>query len=140
MTSIIFSIVSTGWLSVEDIKTKKVTLWKEILLLCIAILYLIIFRPFCWNTLFIGMLPGLLFLLFSFISKEKIGYADSIWIVILGMLYGITVLFRLLLYSFMISFVVSVIIYSIKRKKETEIAFLPCILVGQLILLSETIR
>ena len=81
-----------------------------------------------------GIAVGVLFIGISFLTKEQIGYGDSILILILGIFCGIKKLFFILCVSFFLSAAVSVLVLSIKKHgRKYVLPFIPFLMAGYLI-------
>ncbi|MBR3241363.1 MAG: prepilin peptidase [Parasporobacterium sp.] len=84
-----------------------------------------------------GCIPGCVFLLFSWLTKQAVGYGDSAMLVSTGVFLGLTRTLLLLGLSFLAAGLfaaVKLIFYKMKRKEE--LPFLPFLLTGYLGLLA----
>lgn len=85
-----------------------------------------------------GTVPGLYCLAFSWMSREKLGYGDSLLILICGMALGWQRLVSLLLWAFLFAGIYSLGILVWKRELTgEEIPFVPFMLAGFFMILSE---
>ncbi|NBJ94188.1 prepilin peptidase [Parablautia muri] len=115
-------------LSVEDIKTKEISINKVIFFIFLGFLFRLIAGEFNWNEISGCLIPGSILLLLSFLTDESIGYGDGMTVVALGLWTG----------GWFTAFVVWIGITLsgiwggiclFRRKKET-IPFLPFLLLG----------
>ena len=74
--------------AVRDVVTKKVPVWYLFLGGIIIILYSWDKKTTGISSYVYAMIPGLIFLLYRFIKKEGIGYADGIMLCFLGIQLG----------------------------------------------------
>ena len=112
---------------------------KEIPLLCLLLMTVVvgIFSIACpekllWSRVGGGAL-GALFFLISKVTKEAIGYGDSLLILILGVHLGLSLVLQMLLLASLPAGVVSLFVLLKKRwNKSATIPFVPFLLVGYL--------
>lgn len=121
-------------LSVLDIKRKAVPAILVIIYLVIGIFFEILWGR--WTDMFLTSLPGLLMIVLSFLSGEKIGYGDGITTCALGIWVGIgTTIVTLVVGMLSIGLVASswIIIRKVRRLKvdgSERIPFIPFLLLG----------
>ena len=83
------------------------------------------------TALFTGLVPGILFLFLSFVTRQGIGYGDSILILILGASVGIETELEILLLVFAFSGIWAVVLLFRKRGNvRQEFPFVPFLLAG----------
>ena len=81
-----------------------------------------------------GLSLGAAMLEASFITKEKLGYADGLIILVLGFYFGLNKIIWLMFYASIIMTVVSVyLLVSKKGKMESSVAFIPALFLGYLL-------
>ena len=81
-------------------------------------------------ALFTGLVPGILFLL-SFVTRQGIGYGDSILILLLGASVGIEAELEILLLAFALSGIWAVaLLFRKKGNVQQEFPFVPFLLAG----------
>lgn len=84
-----------------------------------------------------GCLPGVCLLLFSLISNQALGFGDGGVAVAAGVFLGFTRTLLLLLLSFLISGLSSLVLLVVKnRKRKEEVPFVPFLLAGYVALLA----
>lgn len=82
-------------------------------------------------ALFTGLVPGILFLFLSFMTRQGLGYGDSILILILGASVGIEAELEILLLAFGLSGIWAIILLFRKRGNvRQEFPFVPFLLAG----------
>lgn len=124
--------VLTG-LSVMDCKIRKVP--RDVLLVCMAgsVIYQVVTRDVEWRLSVAGGLVGAGFLIMSRLTREAIGYGDSLAILILGIYLGIWSLLVVLVTSFFILAVIALICLVIRDKKRNlAFPFYPFLTMGYL--------
>ena len=100
------------------------------------ILHLVIGEPKVWE-MFLGGLVGAVFLLISRLSREAIGYGDSLMIIATGVSLGLLDNVLLLLCAVMLAALFSIGLLILKKyRKKDEIPFLPFLLGGYVLLLA----
>ena len=83
-----------------------------------------------WDYL-IRILPGLFFLIISFITKQALGYGDGVIIVLIGLLADVQIMITFVLIALLISAVTSIFILLFKKgNRETKLPFMPFLLVA----------
>ena len=95
-------------------------------------------RRYCWAeggtglaALFTGLVPGILFLFLSFVTRQGIGYGDSILILLLGASVGIEAELEILLLAFALSGIWAVaLLFRKKGNVQQEFPFVPFLLAG----------
>lgn len=119
--------------TVLDIKTKRINVY-----ICLGgILAALIIRETALNeeTLCIlkDMFPGLVMIVLSYISKEKIGKGDGVLIVFVGCVAGLSATMTMLFVSLILTAVSSLVLLALKKVgRETEIPFAPFLSIGVL--------
>lgn len=79
----------------------------------------------------LGLIPGLVFIMISFVSRQKIGYGDGLMICFLGTFLGVWMCTVVTMIALFISCIFLLILFALKRVKMTdEIPFLPFLLLG----------
>lgn len=82
-------------------------------------------------ALFTGLVPGILFLFLSFVTRQGIGYGDSILILLLGASVGIEAELEILLLAFALSGIWAVaLLFRKKGNVQQEFPFVPFLLAG----------
>lgn len=79
----------------------------------------------------VSLIPGLVFVMISFLSGQKVGYGDGLMLCLLGLLLGIEMCTMITLISqFLVCFVM-LFLFVLRRVKLTDqIPFLPFLLLG----------
>lgn len=87
-----------------------------------------------WKSNIIGLLAGATFIGISKITKEALGYGDSIMCIFLGGSFGMGVLIESCTIGFVLCTVISIIgIYRKKMEIKSEIPFLPFLFCGYVV-------
>jgi len=120
-------------LAVIDYKKKKIPVWP-VLLMGGGLLFIRILTGGEADGIICSLLPGILFLIIAFATKEKIGAGDGIVLLCLGMGYDLEILLVILGVSFTAAAVVSAGLLFLKRaNRKTELPFLPFLFLGWII-------
>lgn len=118
--------------SFEDIKNRTLKLNKLIIFLGIGILQQIADGKFSLNTVVLGVVPGVILLIISYLSGEAIGYGDGAVVLILGALAG----YKCALLSFAIGCVMAMVPAMIQYIRNPygnrPLPFIPCLFAGYL--------
>lgn len=85
------------------------------------------------EDIFLGVLPGILFLLIGLVTKQAVGYGDGILLCALGMYYALEDLLSICLIAMVFSVVVALILLVVFHKNgKYEIPFVPFLFLGWL--------
>lgn len=122
MWGLIFLFVCSMW----DLRTKKIPIW----LLSVGAGGIILFHIFCKNINLFSTLGGIglgmICLLISKVTKEALGYGDSILICLLGSYVGFINILWIITTAFGLAGIFSLIFFVGKnRYKEKAIPFIP---------------
>ena len=124
-------IIILGVICVFDIKRKKIPVYMLIILAAAGIISNFTIGEFDIEKRIIAMLPGMILLIVSMITKQQIGYGDSLIILIMGLYIDIDDILSIVLSSFLLSSIAAIILMTIfKKKKNFEMAFSPFLLIG----------
>jgi len=81
-----------------------------------------------------AVLPGVFFLLLSFLTEKKVGFGDGILLIILGLMEGISaVVFTCCMALFFQSLIAVVLVMAKKAGKQTEIPFVPFLFLARIL-------
>lgn len=120
--------------SLFDIKNKKVPVVYINGCLALALVIAIVSKNADIINIVIGIIPGIVVFIISNVLEGVIGKADGLVIVMIGLLLGIKELCLILMLSFAIAAVVSVVLIGVFRKgRDTTLPFIPFLLAGQII-------
>ena len=124
-------IIILGVICVFDIKRKKIPVYMLIILAAAGIISNFTVGEFDIEKRIIAMLPGMILLIVSMITKQQIGYGDSLIILIMGLYIDIDDILSIVLSSFLLSSIAAIILMTVfKKKKNFEMAFSPFLLIG----------
>lgn len=117
--------------AIFDIKNQSVYVWPNV-----VALFLI--QTFCVEggvaAHLIRLIPGILFIVFTFASKEAIGTGDGIVILALGTILGIENTFKAIFYATVLASVFSLVLICLRKvNKKTRLPFVPFLLLGTVI-------
>lgn len=124
-------IIILGVICVFDIKRKKIPVYMLIVLAAAGIISNFTVGEFDIEKRIIAMLPGMILLIVSMITKQQIGYGDGLIILIMGLYIDIDDILSIVLSSFLLSSIAAIILMTVfKKKKNFEMAFSPFLLIG----------
>ena len=124
-------IIILGVICVFDIKRKKIPVYMLIILAAAGIISNFTVGEFDIENRIIAMLPGMILLIVSMITKQQIGYGDGMIILIMGLYIDIDDILSIVLSSFLLSSIAAIILMTVfKKKKNFEMAFSPFLLIG----------
>ena len=124
-------IIILGVICVFDIKRKKIPVYMLIILAAAGIISNFAVGEFDIEKRIIAMLPGMILLIVSMITKQQIGYGDGMIILIMGLYIDIDDILSIVLSSFLLSSIAAIILMTVfKKKKNFEMAFSPFLLIG----------
>lgn len=84
-----------------------------------------------WERMFLAVLPGALFLLLAFLTREKVGYGDGWMLIMTGMFAGDRRGVLILLLSLLMESAAVIVLLALRKiKREEEIPFAPFLLLG----------
>lgn len=120
---------------VSDIKSKSISLLRQLVFFVIAIALNILFSYQSIGSVMGGMAIGGALFLFSYVTKEGVGYGDCLIFLVIGTYVGFIKNMELLFVSLVLSAIVGIAISLWKKKSlKIQIPFVPFILAGYLIL------
>lgn len=124
-------IIILGVICIFDIKRKKIPVYMLIILAAAGIISNFTVGEFDIEKRIIAMLPGMILLIVSMITKQQIGYGDGMIILIMGLYIDIDDILSIVLSSFLLSSIAAIILMTVfKKKKNFEMAFSPFLLIG----------
>lgn len=124
-------IIILGVICVFDIKRKKIPVYMLIILAAAGIISNFTVGEFDIEKRIIAMLPGMILLIVSMITKQQIGYGDGMIILLMGLYIDIDDILSIVLSSFLLSSIAAIILMTVfKKKKNFEMAFSPFLLIG----------
>ena len=124
-------IIILGVICVFDIKRKIIPVYMLIILAAAGIISNFTVGEFDIEKRIIAMLPGMILLIVSMITKQQIGYGDGMIILIMGLYIDIDDILSIVLSSFLLSSIAAIILMTVfKKKKNFEMAFSPFLLIG----------
>ena len=117
-------------LAVVDVRRQRIPVSYLIILAAGSILKQCIGRQTDIWLILGGVGIGCIFLILSKVTEEGLGYGDSLGILILGIGLGTWKLLEVLMATFLLLFVWSMIIWFIRKKKNQRIPFYPFLVSG----------
>lgn len=129
-------LLSLAGVSVIDILKRKVPVWTCAVSLIAAVGYQLYKREMSVWVILGGVLIGTLFLLLSKVTREGMGYGDSLGICVLGIYLGGWQLLEVLSTAFFLLFFSAVLLFiKRKNKRNVTIPFYPFLFSGYVVML-----
>ena len=119
-----------GVLGIWDFKYKEIPLWFSVCGGGIGVLYVVLERKSIEEVL-IACLPGLGALLFSWVSRERMGYGDGVVLLAMGFYLSIHQVMLMGMLAFFLAAVVALLLIIIgKKKRNYRMPFVPILWVA----------
>ena len=128
MISYCVSLLFLGKLSAEDIREKKISIFKVLLFALAGISYRLITGDFSWQGIGGSLFPGSILLMLALLTNESIGYGDGATVLALGLWMGGWFTGMAVIFGILLSGIWGVI--CIFRSRNEPIAFIPFLLLG----------
>ncbi len=130
MVQYLISITALLFCTVTDLVCRKVYKLAAALYFLLAAAAHFILKDGMGNAL-IGTFPGIVCLTLSALTKEAIGYGDSVLILLCGFSLGLGECLSALLLAFCCSGIFAVVLLAAKKgTRKSRIAFVPFLLIG----------
>lgn len=121
------------FLSVEDIRRKKVPIWALAAALAVSPLFWL-FKEEDVGTFLLGIIPGAVLILISFVSRGGIGLADAAVVIILGINTGLTSVLMAVTISFgLIALFSGGMLIAGKLRLKSTLPYIPFAFLGYVI-------
>lgn len=137
---VIYHIVSILYLylnSLSDIRYKKISIWLSLVFGGVGVIINLIFKQYSVQSIILAISIGALVVFLSKITRGAIGLGDGIVIMVLGVYTGVTNNLSAVLYGFLISAILAIVLLGLKRvKRKDSLPFVPCLFIGYLITLA----
>lgn len=78
-------LLTLGYLSGKDIKLKKISVVPLLVSGILSVIYVLAGKGMSMEHFMVCMLPGMLFLLLSLLTGEKVGYGDGAVLLVMGL-------------------------------------------------------
>lgn len=118
-------------LSVEDMRFRKVSGELLVMMAVLGIGYQLYEKNGSWISVLCGVGIGVGFLVISYVTKEALGYGDSILIGVLGVFVGAIELIEILMTTWIAVAVIAMILLMFKRfSRKTALPFVPFLTLG----------
>ena len=122
-----------GLNTVSDIRTKKILVWSAWAFGLFGLIYGFVGNEMSLFQGLLAILPGILFLIISKMTKESMGYGDGVIVLVMGVYISIQKLVGSLMLALILAAAWSVILLVFFRKrKQEEFPFVPFVLLGYL--------
>ena len=122
-------------LSVIDLREKQISLVPVLVLGTLAVVYRLC-SGISWMEVALGIIPGLILIVFAFCTRESIGYGDGAVLCALGLFCGVKQSVAVLGMALVLSSILAIVLLVFKKVgRKTELPFLPCLCSGYLLCL-----
>lgn len=126
-----------GITAFEDLRKRQVRVIEIIIFGILGVIINILYKSHSFTSIAGGVMIGCMVLLFSYLSKEKIGKGDGLLIIVSGLYLGFRGTLTLLwISSFLAAIIGTIIVKKYKTNKDIELPFVPFLLIGYLLIIS----
>lgn len=130
---LVFLIISAG----IDIKRKEVSIVLTGTFAAVAVIWNLTHEELPIMIWICGIIPGLLLLAAGWATRGAVGSGDGFVIGVCGLFLGVWANMELLLIALFLAALYSMVLIVFKRvKRNHTIAFIPCVLLGYIIMLA----
>lgn len=128
--TLLFLLVCT----ITDIRKRIIYGWFCVTNIIVVIVVHIVIGDNEIKSFISGIMLGMIFVMISLLTKEKLGYGDSMVLLSIGAILGGGKLFLIIFWSFLICSIFSVTaIICRKMSLKSSLAFVPFVLMGAII-------
>lgn len=127
------AIMFLAILSLEDIREKRISVKRVLIGALTAVICQLITRQASGIAIVGSLIPGIVLLLLSVMTKESIGKGDGIVVMMLGLWIGGWMTFLVVCLAVWVAGIFAIV--CLMRKKRELIPFVPCLLMGMEVLL-----
>lgn len=136
----IFNVIQLFLLAISaisDMRKKEISIWLVISMAVISlidgVLSLVLHKKTV-TELAISLIPGVLLVVLSVLSRQSIGYGDGLITMAIGVAFGISKLFAGLAIALFASGVMSIFLIVVRKAKRNDtFPFIPFILAGMVV-------
>ena len=122
-----------GLNTVSDIKTKKILVWSAWVFGIFGFVYGFVGNGLSLLQGLMALLPGIIFIAISKITKESMGYGDGIIVLVMGVYISPQKIVGSLMIALIFAAVWSgILLVFFRKKKHDEFPFVPFVLLGYL--------
>ncbi len=127
--------IGVAWLlalaAYDDIRTREIRIIYILIFAIAGIVLNILTPPESISSILCGVLTGVVVLIFSILSNEKIGKGDALLLMVIGLYLGFYMTIALLWLASIMAAIFGIAIIGIKKEKlRYEIPFVPFLLVA----------
>ena len=115
-------------LSAEDVREKKVSVYKVLVFTVLALIYRAFTNQLLWMEMIINLVPGGMMILLAILTKEGIGYGDGMTVMVLGLWTNVWFTTGVLCVAILLSGIFGSICLIVTKREV--IPFVPFLLVG----------
>lgn len=115
-------------LSAEDVREKKVSVYKVLVFTILALIYRAFTNQLFWMEMIINLVPGGMMILLAILTKEGIGYGDGMTVMVLGLWTNVWFTTGVLCVAILLSGIFGSICLIVTKREV--IPFVPFLLVG----------
>ena len=115
-------------LSAEDVREKKVSVYKVLVFTVLALIYRAFTNQLFWMEMIINLVPGGMMILLDILTKEGIGYGDGMTVMVLGLWTNVWFTTGVLCVAILLSGIFGSICLIVTKREV--IPFVPFLLVG----------
>ena len=122
------------WNSLKDLRSRTISIISIVGFGIAGILWAFAAGDINWIKLLAGLVPGLVLLGISLLSPQAVGCGDGLALLVVGIYCGFSQALASLFWGLLFSAASGIILLITKKgKKETEIPFIPFLMIGFLL-------
>lgn len=119
--------------SFMDVKKREINFCFCVIFILVGSIYAMITGRISEFSFFVGIIPGMIFLILGICMKGQIGIGDGVMIITLGFYFDIEVILTILFWSFFTIMITSVAIIIMKKKVTgISIPLAPFLTIGEI--------
>lgn len=117
--------------AIRDIRNREVSKKMVGIYFLLAVLGHVVMGEGLTGTVLAGVIPGVVCLLLSWISREALGYGDGMLILVNGISLGVGRCMELVILAFFFSGIWALVLITVRRaQRNREMPFVPFLLIG----------
>ncbi len=128
MVDYVGGLLFLAGIATEDIKEKKVSIYKILIAGIVALIYQLLIGNYNLWIFLESFFPGIVLLLIALITKESIGFGDGMAVIVFGLWTGWLFTMQVVCIGFLAAGFYG--LYCCIRKKKETIPFIPFLIIG----------
>lgn len=123
-------VILLGIISIIDIATKKIPVVVLLFMTAVGVVCTVTGGKTI-ESVAVAIVPGMVFLIIAYVTKQQIGYGDAVVIIIMGLFVTVDIICSALVMGLSIAGGISVVMIAFSKSNlKRQIAFTPFLLLG----------